>query len=73
MAVVSHITFHDNPHHRLGQIIVAGIVRDSPGIASKKPIRVLNYFALVYITDGGGEIAHHLGFSDEYHFSRRFK
>jgi AraC-like DNA-binding protein len=65
MAVVSHITFHDNPHNQLGQIIVAGIVRDSPGIASKKPIRVLNYYALVYITDGGGY------FEDERGYKQR--
>jgi len=54
MAVVSHITFHDSPNNRLGQVTVAGIVRDSPGIASKKPIRVLDHYALVYIINGGG-------------------
>ena len=62
MAVVSHITFHDSPNNKLGQIIVAGIVRDSPGIASKKPIRVLNHYALVYITDGGGFFEDERGF-----------
>jgi AraC-like DNA-binding protein len=62
MAVVSHITFHDNTNSTLGQVIVAGIVRDSPGIASKKPIRVLNHYGLVYIIDGGGHFEDETGF-----------
>jgi AraC-like DNA-binding protein len=68
MAVVSHITFHDSPNNKLGQVIVAGIVRDSPGIASKKPIRVLNHYALVYITNGGGFFEDERGF--KHHIRR---
>ncbi len=54
MAVVSHITFNDEPGCDLGQVIVAGIVRDSPGKASPKPVRVMRQYAIVYITEGGG-------------------
>ncbi|MCL4297337.1 MAG: AraC family transcriptional regulator [Anaerolineae bacterium] len=63
MAVVSHITFNDGAASPLGQLIVAGIVRDSPGRAPQKPIRVLDYYGLVYITDGGGHFADTSGFS----------
>lgn len=65
MAVVSHITFNDGAASPLGQLIVAGIVRDSPGRAPQKPIRVLDHYGLVYITGGGGH------FSDSSGFSRR--
>ncbi len=65
MAVVSHITFHDNPDNKLGQVIVAGIVRDSPGISSKKPGRVLNHYALVYIINGGGYFEDERGFKHQ--------
>ncbi|MBN1991316.1 MAG: helix-turn-helix transcriptional regulator [Anaerolineae bacterium] len=61
MAVVSHITFNDEPSSALGQVIVAGIIRDSPGIAPTKPLRVLNHYALVYISDGGGYFKDTLG------------
>jgi AraC-like DNA-binding protein len=64
MAVVSHITFNDGAASPLGQLIVAGIVRDSPGRVPKKPIRVLDHYGLVYITGGGGR------FSDSYGLSR---
>lgn len=63
MAVVSHITFNDGAASPLGQLIVAGIVRDSPGRAPQKPIRVLDYYGLVYITAGGGHFADTSGFS----------
>jgi len=61
MAVVAHITFNDEPSSALGQVIVAGIIRDSPGIAPKKPTRVLDHYALVYISDGGGYFEDALG------------
>lgn len=62
MAVVSHITFHDNTNSTLGQVIVAGIVRDSPGIAPQKPARVLHQYGLVYLIDGGGHFSDELGY-----------
>jgi AraC-like DNA-binding protein len=62
MAVVSHITFNDDLGSALGQVIVAGIVRDSPGIAPLRPVRVLNHYAVVYVTDGGGRFKDQLGF-----------
>ncbi len=61
MAVISHITFNDGLGSALGQIIVAGIVRDSPGLAPKKPSRVLNHYGLVYVTAGGGHFEDKLG------------
>ena len=61
MAVVSHITFNNGSANTLGQLIVAGIVRDSPGLAPRKPVRVLDHYGLVYITDGGGYFADSLG------------
>jgi AraC-like DNA-binding protein len=54
MAVVSHIAFNDGAGSALGQMIVAGIVRDSPGIAPKKPARVLDYYGVVFVSNGGG-------------------
>lgn len=62
MAVISHITFNDGIGCALGQVIVAGIVRDSPGLAPPKPSRVLNHYGLVYITDGGGHFTDASGF-----------
>ncbi|GAB4446392.1 MAG: hypothetical protein Kow0031_29050 [Anaerolineae bacterium] len=63
MAVISHITFNDGIGSALGQIIVAGIVRDSPGLAPQKPSRVLQHYGLVYVNDGGGHFTDSLGFS----------
>lgn len=63
MAVVSHITFNDGAASPLGQLIVAGIVRDSPGRAPQKPIRVLDHYGLVYITGGGGRFSDSSGLS----------
>lgn len=63
MAVVSHITFNDGDSSALGQLIVAGIVRDSPGRAPQKPIRVLDHYGIVYITEGGGRFTDNRGFS----------
>lgn len=61
MAVVSHITFNNDPGSALGQIIVAGVVRDSPGLVPQKPVRTLNHYAVVYITHGGGHYSDKLG------------
>lgn len=63
MAVVSHITFNNGVGSALGQLLVAGIVRDSPGIAPPNPVRVLNHYGVVYITEGGGHFEDALGFS----------
>lgn len=63
MAVVSHITFNDGTASPLGQLIVAGIVRDSPGRVPRKPIRVLDHYGIVYVTEGGGRFTDSRGFS----------
>lgn len=63
MAVISHITFNDGVGSALGQVVVAGIVRDSPGLAPKKPSRLLRHYGLVYINSGGGYFEDSLGFS----------
>lgn len=65
MAVISHITFNDAVGSALGQVIVAGIVRDSPGLAPPKPSRVLDYYGLVYVTSGGGHFSDAFGFVHE--------
>lgn len=63
MAVISHITFNDGAGSALGQVVVAGIVRDSPGLAPQKPSRLLDYYGMVYVTTGGGHFEDAFGFS----------
>jgi AraC-like DNA-binding protein len=65
MAVVSHIAYNDGAGSALGQLIVAGIVRDSPGRAPKKPARKLDHYGLVYVTNGGGTFEDVYGFSHQ--------
>jgi AraC-like DNA-binding protein len=63
MAVVSHIAYNDGLGSALGQLIVAGIVRDSPGQAPEQPARKMGHYGVVYITDGGGTFKDMFGFT----------
>lgn len=53
-ATTTRLVFQNAAKSPLGRIMLAGSIRNSPGLADL-PRRVLGAYALVYVLDGGGE------------------
>lgn len=59
----TQVLFRNSSNSQLGRITLAGVLRNSRGIARNRPMRVFGSYALVYVLDGSGSYADANGYT----------